>query len=154
MPLPAHVNKVLAYITYQGSLLVFRQPDFPDAGLQIPGGTVEAGEALEAAALREAHEETGLLKLKLVAYLGCTEYQLKVDIGPPHRRHFFHLSYAEPGPSRWEHFESAPSLGGPPIRFELWWEPLGSVRLDWEMDALLPRVVLRGSGGGCAPLCW
>lgn len=136
----SHVNKVLSYITYQGSLLLFRQPDFPDAGVQIPGGTVELGEPLEVAALREAHEETGLSGLTLVAYLGSTDYELKVDVGPPHRRHFFHVAYPGPWQARWEHFEAAPSLGGPPIRFELWWESLGSVRLDWEMDALLSLV--------------
>ena len=47
---------------------------------QIPGGTVEAGELPAVAALREAHEETGLTALKLVKYLGCFERNL-AEIG-------------------------------------------------------------------------
>jgi len=132
-----HVAKALTYITRESRLLVFRQPDFPDAGIQVPGGSVEAGEALEAAALREAHEETGLGDLVLQSYLGSVEYELKVDLGPPHLRHFFHLVHTGPSQERWEHAERTPSTGGAPVRLELWWEPLASVRLDWEMDQYL-----------------
>ncbi len=49
--------KILAYITRQrGSetqLLVFGQVDFPEAGVQVPEGTVKSGEAIERAAQRE-----------------------------------------------------------------------------------------------------
>ncbi|MGC4087955.1 MAG: NUDIX domain-containing protein [Polyangiaceae bacterium] len=115
-------------------------PTFPKQGSEIPGGTVERGETLQLAALREAHEETGLNALSLASYLGRAEYQLKVDVGPPHERHFFHLVSDAPSPERWQHAEQAPSTGGPPIRFELWWEPLASAHLDWEMDAYLELV--------------
>src|SRR6187549_471994 len=104
-----HVAKALAYITHGGRLLVFRQPDFPDAGIQVPGGSVEPGEVLEAAALREAREETGLSGLVVHSYLGSVEYELKVDSGPPHLRHFFHLVYGGPGRASWPHVESKPS---------------------------------------------
>ena len=132
-----HVAKALTYITREQRLLVFRQPEFPDAGIQVPGGSVEAGEGLEAAALREAHEETGLGELVLQSYLGSVEYELKVDVGPPHLRHFFHLAYAGSLTPPWQHVELKPSTGGAPVRLELWWEPLSSVRLDWEMDHYL-----------------
>lgn len=138
-----HVAKALAYITHGQRLLVFRQPDFPDAGIQVPGGSVEAGEALEAAALREAREETGLGELVVQSYLGSVEYELKVDVGPPHLRHFFHLAYGGQSRARWEHVESRPSLGGPPVRFELWWEPLSTARLDWEMGVYLEELKRR-----------
>ena len=140
-----HVAKALTYITHAGRLLVFRQPHDPDAGIQVPGGSVEAGEALEAAALREAREETGLAELVVQSYLGSVEYELKVDVGPPHLRHFFHLAYVGPSVERWEHVGSRPSSGSAPVRFELWWEPLSSAELDWEMDvdldALKERLV-------------
>jgi 8-oxo-dGTP pyrophosphatase MutT (NUDIX family) len=142
-----HVAKALSYITRGESLLVFRQLDFPEQGVQVPGGSVEAGEELEAAALREAHEETGLSELVVQSYLGSVEYELKVDSGPPHLRHFFHLAHAGAAPQRWQHTEHTPSTGGPPVRLELWWEPLASVQLAWEMDhylADLKRRSLRG----------
>jgi 8-oxo-dGTP pyrophosphatase MutT (NUDIX family) len=40
----------------QRELLAFTHPT---AGIQVPAGTVEEGEAFEDAALREVHEETG-----------------------------------------------------------------------------------------------
>ena len=51
---------VVAVVRDQGrgsELLVFRHPL---AGVQLPKGTVEPGEAYAAAALRELHEESGL----------------------------------------------------------------------------------------------
>jgi len=149
MPRRKHVAKALAYITQGERLLVFRQPDFPEAGVQVPGGSVEVGEALEAAALREAREETGLGQLVVQSYLGSAEYRLKVDVGPPHLRHFFHLACGAPTLARWEHIELKPSLGGAPARLELWWEPLSTVKLDWEMDHYLAALRQRmGRAGG------
>ena len=68
--MPTLKRKVVTYITSGNALLVFRHPDFPEAGIQVPAGTIEEGEAPEAAALREAFEETGLTGLTLVAPLG------------------------------------------------------------------------------------
>lgn len=134
--------KVLTYITRAGRLLVFEQPDFPEQGVQVPGGSVEPGEALDVAALREAREETGLTELSVVRYLGSAEYRLKVDVGPPHVRHFFHLSLTEPTPERWQHAGSFPQ-GRAPVRFELRWEALEHARLDWEMGVYLSLLAER-----------
>ncbi|MFE7491427.1 NUDIX domain-containing protein [Kitasatospora sp. NPDC057541] len=46
--------------------------------MQVPAGSVRPGEAPEAAALREAREETGLTDVTIVRKLGETEY----DISP------------------------------------------------------------------------
>jgi 8-oxo-dGTP pyrophosphatase MutT (NUDIX family) len=145
MPRRKHVAKALSYITHAGRLLVFRQPEFPDAGIQVPGGSVEVGEELEAAALREAREETGLSGLVVQSYLGTAAYELKVDVGDPHLRHFFHLAYAGPVRAWWEHLDTKPAAAGASARRELWWEPLGSARLhlDWEMDAFLDALKAR-----------
>jgi 8-oxo-dGTP pyrophosphatase MutT (NUDIX family) len=130
------VEKALSYITCGGLLLVFRQPQFPEQGIQVPGGSVEPGEAAAAAALREASEETGLAGLRPLRYLGHARYRLKVDRGPPHQRHFFHLAFDGPCAASWLHPGSRRS-DGTLVTFELWWEPLSTVRLDWEMDAYL-----------------
>jgi 8-oxo-dGTP pyrophosphatase MutT (NUDIX family) len=142
MPRRKHVAKALVYITQGDKLLVFRQPASPAAGVQIPGGSVEPSEALEAAALREAQEETGLTGLVVQSYLGSAEYELKVDVGPPHLRHFFHLAYAGSAPARWEHAELK-AVHAEPVRLELSWEPIDSVRLDWEMDHYLDALKQR-----------
>ena len=134
------IPKALTYITQAGQLLVLLHPDHPDAGTQIPGGSIEPGEAPEQAALREAREETGLTELSVEAFLGIAEYQLKIDVGPPHLRHFFHLEFAGSSPTRWCHVEHRPSNASKPVRFELRWAPLARVKLDWEMDAFLDVV--------------
>ena len=64
------VNKVLAYITRGDELLVFRHRYFPEAGLQVPAGTVEEGESPHDAVLREAYEESGLQQVRIVRSLG------------------------------------------------------------------------------------
>ena len=70
-------EKVSSFITQKrngvDSLLVFKHPN---AGIQIPAGSVEIGEDIETAAIREAHEETGLKELKSEQYLGCFENEL------------------------------------------------------------------------------
>ncbi len=136
MPRRKHVAKALSYITHEGRLLVFRQPDVAGSGIQVPGGSVAVGEALEAAALREAREETGLSELVVQSHLGTAAYELKVDVGDPHLRHFFHLTYMGKARAWWQHLES----DGAATRRELWWEPLSSARLDWEMDAFLDAL--------------
>ena len=71
------VQKVTAFIVRERDgvkeLLVFKHPT---AGIQIPAGTVEVGEALETAVKREAYEETGLQSVEIEAYLGCFENEL------------------------------------------------------------------------------
>jgi ADP-ribose pyrophosphatase YjhB (NUDIX family) len=54
---------VLAYITCQQKLLVFRHSYEPEAGIQVPAGTIEEGEPPEQAVLCEAFAETGLTGL-------------------------------------------------------------------------------------------
>jgi 8-oxo-dGTP pyrophosphatase MutT (NUDIX family) len=76
------VQKVTTFITRQtdtGRQLLLIQHPF--AGIQLPAGTVEHGEAPETAALREATEETGLTDLLIRHYLGQ-----QVDTLPPDRR--------------------------------------------------------------------
>ena len=66
-------QRTYAYITNQGRLLLFRQPAFPEAGIQVPAGTVQPQEDVSSAVLRESEEETGLMQLQFVEHLGNLE---------------------------------------------------------------------------------
>lgn len=120
------IYKVFAYITHQNKLLLFRHSDFPEAGIQVPAGTVKPGEDLETAVLREAQEETGLIGLTLHAYLG-EQVRGMEDVGRHeiHHRHFYYLLCTVNPPDQWQHDEDDPSDGSSsPIRFEFFWAAL------------------------------
>jgi hypothetical protein len=63
------MQKAFAYFTYQNRLLVFRHVDVPEAGTQVPAGTIKANEHPEQAVLREAVEETGPTDLTVGRFL-------------------------------------------------------------------------------------
>ena len=75
--MPEAIEKITAFITRETKdgpgLLLFTHPC---ASNQLPAGTVEEGDAPEAAVLREAFEETGLEPLAIREYLGCMDDQL------------------------------------------------------------------------------
>ncbi len=67
---PVAVDLVIELIDRPEPSLVLVARRFPPLGWALPGGFVEMGETLTAAARREAREETGL-DVSLVALLGC-----------------------------------------------------------------------------------
>lgn len=122
-------HKVYAYITHDDRLLVFRQPNAPEAGIQVPGGTVEPDETSDAAVVREAFEETGLTTLRYEGYIGEHVWndprpQWRHD---PHHRRFYHFTVTESPPVTWQHIEQTPSIGTDKPLFELFWVPLSEV---------------------------
>jgi len=131
--MPVHKQKVFAYITWGIKLLVFSQPTAPEAGIQVPAGTVEDGEAVDAAVMREAFEETGLHGLKLVCFLGQQVRGMR-DVGKDeiHHRHFYHLRYAGDARLTWQHTEPDPDHGGAVEPFAFFW-----VRLPDEVPSLI-----------------
>lgn len=143
--MPVLKHKVFAYITHGRRLLVFRHPESPEAGIQVPAGTVQPGEDLEAAVLREATEETGRTDLVLVRFLG-EEVRDRSDVGRDeiHHRHFYHLRCTGDPPATWRHWETDPSDGSPgPIPFDFFWAPLpdGVPELIAGHGKLLPQLL-------------
>jgi 8-oxo-dGTP pyrophosphatase MutT (NUDIX family) len=104
-------------------VLLLLHPEHPDAGIQLPAGTMRPGEDPLLAAVREAHEETGLVNLTVKGILG----EALLDATPfgkaeVHHRTFIHLDCHYQTPTAWEHWEEDPDdLPGERIRFELRW---------------------------------
>lgn len=148
LPVPASngvvecVDKVIAYITRGERFIVFEQPEVSSAGIQVPGGTVEEGESLEEAVLREANEETGLSQLRIVRALGVQLHRR--PSGRIHRRHYFHLEdHSESRREVWEHYEEFPHCGSAPILYRLGWANLHDPpALDAELDHALHQLRL------------
>lgn len=138
-------HKVLAYITQGDRLLVFSHPQSPEAGIQVPAGTVKDGEDLDAAVMREACEETGLAELRLVRLLGDEIRDLS-SFGIPQivHRHFYHLRCEGTPPETWRHYERDPSEGPyEPIPFDFFWVKLPDEvpPLAGKQDRFLPSLI-------------
>ena len=90
---------MVAYVLRDRNLLVFDHRDFPDAGTQVPAGTVDRDEDPAVAVLREVYEETGV-EARLVRELGVTN--AIAPRGEPRRNFFFELETEDPRDA-WEH---------------------------------------------------
>lgn len=127
---PIHKEKVFAVITRvvggELEVLLLIHPDHPEAGIQLPAGTVKPDEEMLAAARREAEEETGLRGLELVGVLGEAEFDARPwGRNELHHRTFVHFRCLEPTADAWEHWEEDPDdAPGERFRFELRWVPL------------------------------
>ncbi len=143
--MPILKRKVFAYITYGNRLLVFSHPYAPEAGIQVPAGTVKPGERLEEAVMREAFEETGLADLTLMGMLG-KQVRDMADFGRDeiHHRYFYHVSCGGTPPLTWRHVEPDPSGGTEaPIVFDFYWArlPHEVPLLIADHGAMLPRLI-------------
>lgn len=139
---PPTVAKVLAYVVRDGRVLVFRHRDDPEAGLQVPGGTVREGEPPDDAVRREAEEETGLRGLAIRRFLGRQRYDMSAHRPEVQERHVYQLDVPGRPPEEWLHHEENDGLA-PPIAFRFFWLPLDDPRLDElaaGQGALLDRV--------------
>ncbi len=108
-------------------VLVF---EHPISGVQIPKGTVEPGESLEAAALRELYEESGIKSARLVTKAG--QFERKVGGGPHedgplenHPWHVFVLTPKEILPDTWQH-QAEGSVVERGLKFDYFWHSLDS----------------------------
>jgi 8-oxo-dGTP diphosphatase len=142
--------KVVAYVTRvkngRAQLLVFVHRDFPEAGVQVPAGSVNDGEALEKALFRELDEETGRSDFRLNRKLGVLEF-VHPETGNTHERHVYHLRASDEAPEAWEWLET----GGGELAdedgylFQYYWADFGGgIALAGHLGDLLNR--LEGEG--------
>ena len=138
-------DKVIAYITQGDKLLVFSHPLHPEAGIQVPAGTIEKDESPDEAVIREAREETGLHQLEMRSFLGARQHDLSpYGIAEVIQRYFYHLDCRQETPTTWRHYENDPSDGSPaPIEFEFFWVKLPDEvpELSGGQDELLSKLM-------------
>lgn len=84
-------------------LLLFTHVDHPEAPIQIPGGTVEADEAIEHALHREIEEEAGLCGLAIARKLGVSSLPSGARADVVLERHCFLLRAPAGTPDEWLH---------------------------------------------------
>ena len=122
--------KVIAYIfrmrNNQKEVLVFSHKDFPEAGVQVVGGTVEKGEAFGPALIREVLEESGLSFLESdFKKVGLTEYQRKDRLEINHRHYFETMS--KDLPEKWTHVVVSDG-GDNGLLFDFFWLTIHEAR--------------------------
>jgi 8-oxo-dGTP pyrophosphatase MutT (NUDIX family) len=127
-------------------LLVFDHVTFPEAGTQVPAGTIVRGETPAEAAVREVREETGLGQFSNQACLGVSEFDARPSGKEEvHRRHFFHLPLLGSAPERWRHRDrNVSEPGSDAVEFELYWVRLSeaAARLAHGHGALLDVLAM------------
>ena len=113
-------HRVYAYITQADRLLILEHPEHPEAGVQVPGGTVEEHESPGAAVLREVKEETNLQVVELVTCLGDEVVDMR-PFGIQERQHawYYRVNCHESTPETWLHQES--HSVAEPIPFRFYW---------------------------------
>jgi 8-oxo-dGTP pyrophosphatase MutT (NUDIX family) len=99
-------KKVYAYVTRKKDgntqLLVRTHRDIPEAGVQVPGGTVEHGESLEEALLREILEESGLKHI-MVEGLVADDLIYAKEKDEYQKRYFYHVTLTTDVKEEWSH---------------------------------------------------
>ena len=114
-------HRAYAYVTSGSRLLLFTQPGAPDAGIQVPAGTIEPGENPWDAVMREASEETGLTGIKYVRFLSRDTRDMR-DCGSDELQHrwFYHLSVEGPTEETWRYGEHSED-GSLIHQFDFFW---------------------------------
>jgi len=148
------IEKACACVVQRGRVLVFRHAR-TNAGVQLPKGTIESGEAPAAAVIRELAQACGLrlsAPPRLIAEMKFTGSTNKTfpERPPTQRRWFiFRFDAVELLPELWSHAATcSPEENG--LMFDYFWHPLAKAfakahpdsdrRFATVIDALLTRT--------------
>ncbi len=114
-------KKAYGYVTRikdrRQQVLVFQHKNLPDAGIQIPKGTVKEDEDTFSAVIREVKEETGIQRFEVEKLI--TEDYWENDDGAMHNRYFYKIVCNEMA-DEWEY---NPTGGGEEegLTFQFFW---------------------------------
>lgn len=136
----ARVAKVLCYVTRDGQLLTFHHRDYPEAGVQVPAGTLHDGEDPAVGALRETEEETGRSGFRVVRALGRYDHEFRDTFAgvERHEIHVRHVFLVEPPPGLPESWSHLAEEGNGDFWFEFSWIPIDDeLRLAGDQHAYL-----------------
>lgn len=132
-------TKVISYIFRKNKteVLVFLHQDFPEAGIQVVGGTLEPNEDHLLALVREIKEESGLdLSPELFTKIGETTYKRK-DREELNFRHYF-AAEIETLPDLWTHKVVSDGADNG-LLFDFFWLPVEEAveKLDGNFGELI-----------------
>ena len=122
---------------------MFRHRDHPDAGVQVPAGTLHVGEDPAVGAIRETEEETGHRGFRVVMKLGVYDHEFHDSFRGHarhelHERHVFQLEPPSGLPDSWSHLAVE---GDGDFWFEFSWIPFRSeLVLAGDQHAMLGRI--------------
>ncbi|MFJ5736187.1 nucleotidyltransferase family protein [Streptomyces microflavus] len=147
--------RVAVYVTRPGTestdVLTFAHRDFPEAGIQVPAGGVEPGENLEAAAIRECAEETGITAIRDLTALGVDQSP-HPETGQERVTVFFHAHLGQPAPDHWQHTVGGTGTDDGMV-FDCRFQPVEEAESDLvdRQGELLGAVRSLGRAGPAAP---
>jgi 8-oxo-dGTP pyrophosphatase MutT (NUDIX family) len=115
---PDKACSVVLCLAQRPRILLFRHPQ---AGVQLVKGSIERGETLAQAALRELAEESGIDDATIAQDLGCWESGHQGQVWS-----FQLCAVLEPLPERWSH----QTLDDDGHVFDFFWAPLDDLPYD------------------------
>jgi 8-oxo-dGTP pyrophosphatase MutT (NUDIX family) len=125
-------QKAVVYITKGDQLYVFRH-EHPEPGIQVPKGSIQAGETPLVAAIRETYEESGL-QVEQMYFLGDVE--LSDGVWHNERWHVFWAEAPQETPDTFLHRVTGNGEDSEQT-FSYFLTPLSAPQLDWNMGVLL-----------------
>lgn len=136
-------KKVIAYILREKGgvteILLHQHKDFPEAGFQVPAGTIEKNESEVEALLRETFEESGLSEFKEIKKIGECDFQ-NDEKNEMHHRSFYLLQVEKNMPDIFEHIVSGNGEDADLVFLYEWRDIKKIPKLAAELDVFIKNI--------------